>query len=351
MFEKFGWLGAEAEQRAFDLFTESNPGIFQTAQEVGKKAVDSLRQSRLDLLLKSAPFDVGYAHWLAQQKIYDSNEEKQLILPGPQDIGNCVAYSAALCIALGLGTEIFLDGDPDMALVPYVPWLYGIGRVYEGNNQIRGDGSLGTWQIAAALKYGILWCDEPNLPGPLPEGSASIGRSWGSRRNILDEYKDRASAYPVGKHTVIKSFEDLWEAVVERQQPFTIASGQGFRDAGVDSKYGIRLWRPSGSWPHMMHGRACFEIKGQRFAEIGNQWGLNYHGSIGAGFPVWGSFVTTAEYFDRWVKRGDAFCCTYEVIKSRAIQRPPANVFGDNNEQTKPNSRPSNLFGSERVAC
>jgi len=330
MFKQFGWLGAEEEQRAFDLFTESHPGVFRTAQEVGAKALDVARQARLAKLLESAPFDKGYAHWLSQQLVYTSDTQRQLILPGPQDIGNCVAYSAALGIALGLSSEIYLDGDPDMALVPYVPWLYGIGRVYVGGNRIgRSDGSLGTWQIEGAMKYGVLWCDEPNLPGPLPEGSASVGRSWGTSQRILDEYKGRASAYPVGQHTVVKSFEDLWEAVVERQEVFTIASDQGFVDAGVDSRYGIRLWRPGGTWSHQMHGRACFEIKGQRFAEIGNQWGVNYHGSIGNGFPKWGSFVTTAEYFDRWVKKGGAFCTTYEVIKSRVISPPPTNLFGE----------------------
>lgn len=325
-----GWLGLDEERRAFDLLTDSHGELFTDlkglAERLKPRLEDEIRKHLIAKLMEELPIDSGFMLWAAQNKVFIDSAMRALLAPGPQDIGNCVAYAAALCIALSLAQEIFLTGDPEAALVPYIPWLYGIGRVYVGGNRIRGDGSLGTWQIEAVHKYGVLWADEPGLPGPLPEGSASVGRAWGSQKVILDKWKDRAVDYPVGQHTEIKSFDDLWNATVDLQQSWTIASDQGFRDGGVDSRYGIRIWRPSGNWGHQMHGRGCFEIKGQRFAEVGNQWGFKYHKQIHPAFPEFGSFAVAEEDFDRWVKK--AFCCTYEGVTSRSIAPPSFNLLG-----------------------
>jgi hypothetical protein len=138
------------------------------------------------------------------------------------------------------------------------------------------------------------------------QGSADTNHDWMRNQSILDKWKQHAISLTIGEGTEIASFEELKLAVCVKKQPVTIASDWGFASIGKDAKYGIVLHKQSGSWAHQMHIRAVFNIKGQWFVYVGNQWGEKQHPLVAEGF-VLGGFVITAELFDVWVKEAECF--------------------------------------------
>lgn len=295
---KFGHLGLVQEYREFErsehVYASSLPD-FLLNQSTPNKAI-------VDACVAAMPFDEGFGFWLPVEKVFGYQ-----IQPGPQDIGNCVGYADCLSLCDLQGAEIYCCGDMETPFVPYVPFSYGAGRVYIGGGRLgRGDGSLGTWQLKADIEYGYLPSDLPGLtvkPGEPAEPDANTGRDWGSRKSILDQWKAKAEPFKVaaGPSMHCETADIAREMVVDHLRPLTIASDWGFAKDRFDEKYGITLWKKSGSWAHQMHIRGIFSIKGQWFVYVGNQWGLNYHGSVGEGFPR-GGFVIPFELFARWTR-------------------------------------------------
>lgn len=220
---------------------------------------------------------------------------------GPQALGDCVGYSSTLCLQCRFGFEVAGLGQFQQAIQPFVPWLYGAGRVYVGGNRLRGDGSLGTWQIEAARTYGVL---PSNLPG-LPNYGSSTGRAWGSSKRILDEWKDKAAPYRVVESARVGSWDQLVEAMLKHHRPLTIASNQGFRTPYPDEKVGKTFGKPGGSWSHQMHIQAVDLDPRRPGARIGNQWGTNAHGRQLDG-PN-GTFWVDADFLDRWCRGATVF--------------------------------------------
>lgn len=330
---QFGWLGLDSELRARDaLLQEQQQQRLEDQLLVGVQAFKQLIkdpsraiQARVDLLQSEFRFDKGWAFWGAVARC---NGGKQLP-PGPQPNGNCVGASSTLATVDLIAEEIFVCGEAEQFFIPYCPFSYGAGRIYVGGSGGYGDGSNGSWQAKANRDYGYLPLDTPGLGVDLSDplawiGTRSANKEFGARRSVLDKWLPEAKPFHLKRFTIIESGDQLWDLVVDYRRPVTIASNQGFTPAGYDSKYGLELYRMGGRWAHQMHIRSVFEIKGQQFVYVGNQWGTNAHRNPGRGFPL-GGFVITMETFDRWVR--SAYVAAYELMVGRPTPLPVFSIF------------------------
>lgn len=294
-----GWLGIYEEETAFDkLF---NFGDSFVSYEDFKAGIEPPEQAVIDACKRAMPFDDGWGFWFAVEKCFGAQ-----IAPGPQDIGDCVGYSAALSAIDLQCHESYVKGDPENAFTIFCPFNYGCGRVYIGGGRLgNGDGSLGSWEIDGNVRFGFLPSDLPGIPGIKDsepcEPDAATARLFGRSRAVLDEWKHLAAPHKIDHGVRIETAEQAKESVTELFRPLTIASNWGFRKKGFDSKYGVTIWSRSGSWAHQMHIRGIFSIKGTWFVYVGNQWGTNYHGTVGDGYPL-GGFIITFDEFARWIK-------------------------------------------------
>ena len=263
-------------------------------------------------------FDEGWSFHIVEQIIYDR------VLLMSQNLGNCVGASHAQLIASKVAHDIYVSGqnelmfgentDPQIdSVVPYITFSYQAGKMLAGSRP-SSDGSWGNVQQKASLTIGILPCSTPGLVGPFPQPSASVTRSFGP--SMVKKYQEQASKHLMLDSRQVKSFEELKQAIVVEKTPCQITSGWGFASAGFDTKYGITIFKASGSWAHSMQLIAVFELKGQWFVLVRNQWG-DKHGEIGLGLPR-GCFVITSETADRWLK--DAFCFTIGDIQMNKIK-------------------------------
>jgi hypothetical protein len=294
---EYGWLGFEKERKAKEL-------NYQLGLMIDFAQWSDVEPDANFVEIFDFPFDDGFAFWPILERVYGKPFPND-----PQSVGNCVPYGSCLANLDRIATELLIDGDAEAFFIPFVPFSYGAGRVYVGNVSWSGHGSVGSWQIAADMRYGLLPCDLPDMPirrADDLQGSAKTNELWMNTKVILDGWKDDAAKLTIGEGSEIASFEQLKIAVVQKKQPVTIASNWGFVTLGKDTKYGIVTHRKGGSWSHQMHIRAVFEIKGQWFVYVGNQWGDDAHPEVAEGF-VKGGFVITAELFDTWVKEAECY--------------------------------------------
>lgn len=300
VFGEFGWLGYELERKAKEV--NYDLGLMVDFRQWADDEPD-LTLGELSKTF-SFPFDDGFAFWPITDRVCG-----KVIPRGPQAVGNCVPYGSCLANLDRICTELLVFGEAEQLFFPFIPFSYGAGRVYVGNVNWSSHGSLGSWQIAADMRFGLLPCDVSGLPVRYVDdmqGSANTNSEWMRSKATLDKWKDQAASLTVGEGSEVNNYEQLWKAVVEKKQPVTIASNWGFVSRGLDSKYGIVIHSKGGSWAHQMHIRSAFKIKGQGFVYVGNQWGDNYHPVVGEGFAK-GGFVITDELFDEWAKDAEVF--------------------------------------------
>jgi hypothetical protein len=299
---QYGWLGYELERKAKEV--NYDLGLMLDFRQWSENEI-SISNEQIDLVKQfNFPFDAGFAFWPIVDAVYGKQ-----VPSGPQTVGNCVPYGSCLANVDRMCVELLLDGEAESFFVPFVPYSYGAGRVYIGNVNWSSHGSLGSWQIAADMKCGLLPCDVSGVPVRYTDdmqGSANTNSSWMKSKAELDRWLPIAKTIYVGEGSEIKTFEQLKVAVCEKKQPVTIASNWGFVSRGLDSKYGIIIHSKGGSWAHQMHIRAVFSIKDQWFVYVGNQWGENYHPLVAVGFAP-GGFVVPAELFDDWVKDAEVY--------------------------------------------
>lgn len=306
--QQFGWAGIYEEEKAFDHLYQYGDCFVEFDEYTRQQR--NYRQDAIVRARSEMPFDNGWCFWHGVNKVYGAQ-----VQPGAQNIGNCVGYSAILsCVDLQ-AQEILIDGDLENAFVPTVLFSYGAGRVLVngGRSPIRGDGSIGSWQAKADSEFGFLDASLPGLPdAPANEiqepYSAETGRVWGRSATVLREWAPKAKDHTVMHSARLQSADETKKSVTELFRPFTIASSWAFRPKGFDPKYGIMIYTRDrgGRWDHQMHGRAVFEIKGQWFVYIGNQWGLRAHKDVGEGFPR-GGFVITIEEYAQWVREAAVY--------------------------------------------
>ena len=315
-----GWYGPSEEARAIDetLAADAARAARQPGHRPQYVDLAELRAAPVDAALTGPLADVvaaavtdpaRFVFWDVVESVFGRQ-----VPAGPQSIGNCVGYSAALCISDLSAREILVTGDLETFRPPFVSWLYGIGRVYVGGNRIRGDGSLGDWQIAAAREYGVLPRDLPGLPAE----TAATGRQWGSSRQVLDAWKAKAAPYRIGSAARVTSWDALVDVVLHKKLPCTIASDQGFERMEKDTAVGKTFGKPVGTWAHQMHVRGVDTDPRRPGAFVGNQWGLIYDQLDGPKSGFW----VDAETVDRWLAKPGTYCTTYEAFAGYPQDRP-----------------------------
>jgi hypothetical protein len=220
-----------------------------------------------------------------------------------QLVGDCVGASYEVATEHLNCYEIW-SGELQVFHQHFRPWVYGTGRVYIGKGQLRGgDGSITAWQIKAGAVYGIL---KEGLEG-LPKYTKAIAKTWGDSKAALDPWIDHAKDFLVTKSIEINSFDELCDVMIKGKMPVVIASNQGFRmELKQDNKAKKSWFVPSGNWGHQMSILACEKGGSYPGARVHNQWGLNAHpgqldGPDGTGW-------VTPEFFNKWVRQGDAIC-------------------------------------------
>ncbi len=152
----------------------------------------------------------------------------------------------------------------------FAPYYYGTGRVYIGNNSLRGDGSLGSWMIEAVKRFGSLFADQSGVP----EYSAEIARLFGRDKASLDKWLDIADDYPVKSSARITTWEQYCQAI-HNGYPVTMASNIGYSmEPGRD---GFHV--QNAAWSHQMCGVGADETWSAQYGIILNQWG-DVHGEL-----------------------------------------------------------------------
>lgn len=315
-FTKMGW--GKKELQLFqnliieNAHQESLPNIVtaQEAEPAGKMIPE------IEVILrKKMLFDEGWNLMVAENIVCKLADGKTIMVR--QNIGNCVGDSHACLIVNRSCHEILALGDAEEPLgegnlaVPFIPYTYGVGR-WAGNMLGPGDGSYCGAQIKGTMTHGFLPCFVEGLSkyagagdAALPQGTAAAGRLFGKSKAEIQKWTDKASDFDLLEAPKCTSGDDAIELVAKKQIPLQICSGQGFAYDRFDAKYGVHLYRFSGSWSHSMQIVAVFAIKGQWFVVIRNQWGQSASkGSPEIGIPA-GCMVITLELFAKWVKKSE----------------------------------------------
>lgn len=259
------------------------------------------------VIRKRFKFDAGWSFLIADKLVYGVD------LMMSQLIGNCVGASHSLLLARRIAHEILAEGQAEDPLgrgmlgCPWIPYSYGVGRL-AGGMLGPGDGSYCGAQIEGTQTYGFVPCYTKGLDkygGTLPQSSGDANRLLGRSKAEIEKWMPSAKQFDLVEAPIARTGDEAWSLVVDKQIPLQICSGWGFRYKGFDSKYGVELYVPGGSWSHSMQIVAMFEIKSTRFVCIGNQWGEDAHrGSPDIGIPG-GYFVITFDDFSRWIKQSE----------------------------------------------
>ena len=321
-----GWGGEELEKPAFEALA-AKPEIYGLDKSPivpfsmidWSAVVDYYKDNAkpnfnmrgtIPLLEDDNPKGKRFCHWDSTIALTSKH------LPNiPQELGDCVAASAEMALEYLNATEVVLLGELDSYRPIYRPWLYGIGRVYEGKNQLgRGDGSITSWQIAGMKKYGCLYEDIPGLPAY----STQVGRDWGYSKSILDKWAPQAKDYIIEYSIPIGNFEELAKAVIIGKMSVVIASNQGFQMSLKKDTTNKKSWFiPSGTWSHQMHIPAV-DYSAVPSLYVGNQWDESAHSGQLDG-PDGGGW-TDPEFFDRWAKR--ATVVAFARFRASKMKKP-----------------------------
>lgn len=255
---KYGWLGWRAERRAFAMARGRWHDSYREFYELAEKLPG------LTLKYKDRPFT-----WDLERKLHATGRLPWELIPThTQDTGDCVAAGLAGAGMKLQVIEIALGGEEETFREWFVPWIYAVSRNQIGGG-MRGAGSTGVWGARAVNQYGVLFSDDPDVPGYRGTSDA-----WGSRRNAgsieqaaYGKYKPVAEDNPVAI-TRLSSVSEMAD-VIDAGMQITIASSQGFR---VTTYKGLHVYRPSGSWSHQMHITDIRRDPELMFYRM-NQWG------------------------------------------------------------------------------
>lgn len=188
-----------------------------------------------------------------------------------QLIGDCVSWGAKHALEYLQCCQIAM-GNMETFKLLFSPYLYGIGRVFEGGNRLRGDGSLGIWQAKACMKYGTVPMDGEGVPSY----SAQAARKYGSSSAALNELVPQGKEHLLKTTTKISTWDQLVEAICNLY-PVTIASNVGFDMSPRSDGFN----RYSTNWNHQMCIIGVDDEGGgiEPHACILNSWG-DAHGRI-----------------------------------------------------------------------
>lgn len=267
----FGWRGPEEARRAWDQ-ERIRRAFVQYPR--GAARADYKRYAPWDLATKMATSERFF-------KIY------------AQETGDCVSFGCAHALQWLACTAIAAGATMRFAYI-FPPYLYAISRNSDagGNGQLgdRSQGSLGSWMIAAALKYGVLfYADDSGL-----QYTGAIAEEWGAKSRT--PWKRWA---PTAQDNVLKAAARLTSGDEVRDAlcsgfTCTIASNRGYA-MKLAKRHGKHWFTGKDTWPHQTclvayapagdtgpHPEAVFRD---------NSWGPKAHGGEQADGPTTGGWT------------------------------------------------------------
>jgi len=229
-----------------------------------------------------------------------------------QQVGDCVSFGAKNVIEYLACQQIAL-GNLESFHPVHPPYLYGCGRMV-GDFQIRGDGSVGSWQAVAVKRYGTLRSDFQGVP----EYSGDLARRWGAPPGPPATFIDEGDDHLVRQTAPVTTVDDAVTAI-DNHYPLTIASNVGFTMEPKGGDRGFHEMR--GSWSHQM----CvvfYSHEPELHFGILNSWG-DVHGHLvdlvtGEPWPV-GMLRVRASALERILSQGDSH--VYSHLDGFAPQR------------------------------
>lgn len=218
-----------------------------------------------------------------------------------QAIGDCVSQGAANAVNYLACTEIVRQGDVERFRPAYRPYLYGMGRVYVGENRIgRGDGSVGSWQAEAVRRYGVLAADEDGVP----PYSGAVAKKWGWKPGPPKLYIEIADDFTIGSTALVTNYEQVRDALCNGY-PVTVASSRGFKMRSKVDR-GKHWGVPSGTWYHQMCFVGVDDDSRRPGCYVLNSWGSDAHGKPADDSPP-GGFWLDADVVTWMVRQEDSF--------------------------------------------
>ena len=225
MDRQFGWLGKEAEEKAFG--------------EVKSQFIPFVMQGEV----RDKP---GVPIWRLMRRV---NEGRNLPTFN-QQTGDCCSMGAKHVLEYLQAAMITVHGQPLKFKRIFAPYIYGMSRCAPecGNRSLgRSAGSTGAWTAAACKKYGACFDDDPDIP----KYSGALADQWGYR-GVPENFIKEASDNLIKGITKINTIDELRTALVN-YYPATIASTWGFT---VGDREGVKTYtrNPRDPWAHQM----CF---------------------------------------------------------------------------------------------
>ena len=241
-------------------------------------------------------------------KIYEKITGRKFSTKPPQPDGDCTARGLRAAMMFLMCAEI-ADGQPERYRDIYSTFNYATSRILIGKNQLgSGAGSLGSWVMESAARYGFISPDEiPNLPAYTKQ----LTRAWGNDRKIegqsFRDYLDHGDDRLIKSWSPVTAWEQVRDALFHRFG-ITIASDCGYTmNPGRDGFH-----KPSGIWQHQMSIAGYSEEGRTPWVAIPNQWG-DVHGKVldpdtGEPWPEGFLCVTLDDFIKRHLKRPATEC-------------------------------------------
>jgi len=256
-----GWLGPDAERRAWDEAIALENGLHVEFDEIGHALII------LKDFYSGRPFT-----WDLERKLHATGRLPYELIPTYlQDTGNCVAAGLAGAGQKLQVIEVALGGEEEQFREWYIPWIYAVSRNQIGGG-MNGAGSTGAWGARAVNEYGVLFSDDAGVPQ-----TNGYSDKWGRRRNAGSiESAEYGKFAPAAADNVVEQIRatsvEQMVGLLESGMVLTIASYQGFR---VSEYKGLHVYRPSGSWSHQMHITDMRRDPELMFYRM-NQWGPDH---------------------------------------------------------------------------
>lgn len=191
----------------------------------------------------------------------------------PQEIGDCVSWGYKHAVEDLQCYQIAMGNLETFRLI-FPSYHYGTGRVYiGGRGRFSSDGSTGSWQSQALMRYGLVCNDDPGVP----QYSGSVAKQYGGNEGgVLDKLSPLGKQHLVKQTALVTTWDQLVEALTSGY-PTPVCSNQGFTMLPQSDGF----HHPQGAWGHCMEICYIDDDGGNVEPHVGirNSWG-DVHGQI-----------------------------------------------------------------------
>ncbi|MEM4359828.1 MAG: hypothetical protein QXT45_04810 [Candidatus Bilamarchaeaceae archaeon] len=190
---------------------------------------------------------------------------------GPQQTGDCAAFSAAYAIELDLAVQILNLEEVEWRPV-FRPAVYAQGRFRGKRRIISGQGSDPGLIADNIGEQGVLWADYEDVP----PYSGSVSDLWGNR-GIPETFLDRMREFTVEGIQACRTAQDVCNQVVSGHPVFFGSMRWGTTSIKLLPS-GHNLARDTTNWAHAQVVTGYDgTVPGLRLFRVMNSWGPNAH--------------------------------------------------------------------------